>query len=167
MSTMVVEKAKHISKLTLDEFITDDFVLLAIITPLETYKLVYFINRALEVFLEKGRTDIEIKKGKNSHFYSHYFYDDIHTGTYWRLIDNVSHRSEYKPEGDSILFDDYTSSDLFLPEFKQVDVLLKIEEFEEQFDIAKLIHNIQQIKGVTTIYTIDNHTIKYKKNLFL
>lgn len=32
MSTMVVEKAKHISKLTLDEFITDDFVLLAIIT---------------------------------------------------------------------------------------------------------------------------------------
>src|SRR5690606_41170984 len=125
MSTMVVEKAKHISKLTLDEFITDDFVLLAIITPLETYKLAYFINRALEVFLEKGRTDIKIKKGKNSHFYSHYFYDDIHRGTYWRLIDNVSHRSEYKPEGDSILFDDYTSSDLFLLEFKQVDVLLK------------------------------------------
>lgn len=164
---MAIEKTKHISKLSLDDFMIDDFALIAIRTPLEDYKLAYHINKYLETSFVKETKELEIKTGENIHYFSHYTHEDLYSGTYWRLIENQSCQSSYQSIDDTIHFDDYTSSNHFLPEFKTIDFLIKIEEYNETIDLAIWINQLQKIKNITTVYQIDNEIIKSKKNLFL
>jgi hypothetical protein len=164
---MALEKPKQISKLSLDDFMIDDFALIAIITPLENFKLAYHINKNLEIAFVKEREDIEIITGENLHHFTHYSYDDANTGTHWRLIENQSTQNSFKVTGDTIIFDEYSSTTHFLPEFKTVDYLIKIEDYDEYMDLNPLITQLLKIKNISTVYQIDNDIIKSKKNLFL
>lgn len=162
-----MERPKQISKISLDEFLLDDFALLAIITPLENYKLAFHINKSMEIAFQRERIDLEVKTGDNLHYFAHYSYDDCHTGTHWRLIENHSTQSIIHVTDDAILFDEYTSTNHFLPEFKTVDFLIKIEDYDECMDLSPIIAQLQKIKNVSAVYHIDNNIIKSKKNLFL
>lgn len=164
---MANEKPKQINKLSLDDSFFDDFALLAIITPLENFKLAYHINKNLEISFEKDREDIEIITGKNLHYFTHFSYKDINTGTHWRLIQNYSSESIFESTGDTIIFDEYTSTNHFLPEFKAVDYLIKIEDYDESIDLNPMLSQLLKIKNISTVYQIDNDIIKSKKNLFL
>jgi len=42
-------------KLSIEEFEEDDFFIIAIHTPLEDYRLAYFLNLNLEIFLSKNK----------------------------------------------------------------------------------------------------------------
>src|SRR5690606_18460145 len=116
----------------------------AIITPLENYKLAFHINKSMEIAFQRERIDLEVKTGDNLHYFAHYSYDDCHTGTHWRLIENHSTQSIIHVTDDAILFDEYTSTNHFLPEFKTVDFLIKIEDYDECMDLSPIIAQLQK-----------------------
>ena len=63
-------------KLTIDDFYSSDFELIAIHTPLEDYKLAFHINKTLEVSLSKSQKEISIKSNKGLGYFSWFCYDD-------------------------------------------------------------------------------------------
>ena len=164
---MIIDKPKQISKITLEDIASENYVLLAIITTLEDYKLAFHFNKHLSTKFTREINDIQLISSENTHSFSNYSHDDYSTGTFWRLIENKSHQSSFNAKNDSIRFEEYTSSVLFLPEFKNVDFLLKIEDFEDNFDLINLASQIEQIKNITKVYLIEPENIKSKKNLFL
>ena len=66
------------------------------------------------------------------------------------------------------LFSDETSSTVYhvLPEYKDVDYLLKIEQEEDEVD-SGMLDSILEIPKIITAYQIETDKIKSKQNLII
>lgn len=59
----------------------------------------------------------------------------------------------------------FTTNDFLLPEFKNVDFLLKIEQEIDCDLLSSYISKMNAIEKITMVYAIDNQKIKTKNNL--
>jgi hypothetical protein len=59
----------------------------------------------------------------------------------------------------------FTNTFYFLPEFKKVDYLLKIEGDDNQINLEKITKKLKKIDHVTTVYSVNKDQIKSKNNL--
>ncbi|MEK6452018.1 MULTISPECIES: IPExxxVDY family protein [Myroides] len=157
-------------KYRLDDLIDyDDYKLIAIHSSRkEDYKVVYFINSVLEIFLERSKNDVDIHTEDGRATFSFFEYDDIDHHVYWKLVSN---KAFLTPESgvDSPLFTSVhhpiTKQGYLVPELKVVDYLIKIEEADYQFDIGTIIEKLNSIKIISTAYEIKQETLKNKNNL--
>lgn len=93
-----------IYKLDIDEFNEINYCLIAIHTPLEDYRLVYFINQKLLTNLSKSKNEIQINnKNEETHFSRFYFYDKIKSIS-WNLIQNKDEIIEKKIRKNTTYF---------------------------------------------------------------
>jgi hypothetical protein len=156
-----------IHKLSIDDFITIDYGLIAIHSPLEDYRLAYFINRELAILLEKSAEDISYSIREGESGFSRFIYEDGNE-TLWSLVQNRNIIVSTQP-GTQSLFGpegmDITTSAYLLPEFKKVDYILKIENTPDLFALDTVVANLLSVKHITTAYTIDHNKLKSKNNL--
>ena len=157
-----------IHKLPLEEFDEIDYQLIAIHSPLEDYRLAYYINQSLPINLKKSNCDIHISnKDGETQFARFVFEDDKDIA--WSLVQN---------QNDAILTTENNNQGLFansnnafspkiylIPEFKKVDYFLKIENDEVAIDVSKIINNLKKIDRVSTVYAVEVEKIKSKNNL--
>ncbi|MES2487641.1 MAG: IPExxxVDY family protein [Bacteroidota bacterium] len=152
-----------VHKLTLDDFDAEDYGLIAIHSALEDYRLAYFINRELDIRLEKCPHDVtySVKEGKS--FYSRYFYEDEVNDAAWNLVQNKN--SLMGTQTGTSLFSDegLLVSICLLPELKTVDYVLKVENTIAS--VPQLINGLLEIKQISTAYKIDHYKLKSKNNL--
>ncbi|NNL00780.1 MAG: IPExxxVDY family protein [Eudoraea sp.] len=146
-----------------DDFCEENYVLIALHSNLEDYALAYALNDALKISLERSKTDLDIS---NETSFPIYEWKDRLNERYWTLILNTSIKEEYL-EVDN-LFSNETSTTVYhiLPEYKDVDYLLKIEQEEDEAD-SGIMDSILEIPKIITAYQIETDNLKSKQNLII
>ncbi len=142
-------------KLALDDFQEEDFKLFAIHTTLEMYRLAYFLNRNLLLHL---------KYKQNIDSFELFDYKNEQQQETWSLVSNTGERCIEKSHGDTLIFDSEPNriKTYLIPEYKNVDYFLKIENSNDHKNINKKISAISQ---VITSFEIDTNQLKSKNNL--
>lgn len=157
----------HVRKLSLSDFNTVDYDLIAIHTSLEAYRLAYFINQKLPILLSKNSDLIEFKSEKGSAFFSKFSHFNEDTHEEWTLIENKDELLEVSSNSSRNLFSEneekITSIIYFLPEMKKVDFFLKIES--AFLTLEEIIAHLKTITPISTAYAVDLAKINSKNNL--
>jgi len=155
-------------KLMIDDFVSVDYGLIAIHSSLEDYRLAYFINRHLELRLERCPRDVSFKRKDGESFFSRYLFEDDTNDAAWSLIQNKNSMVSTHTNNTSLFAGEGlmgTSSALFIPELKTVDYILKIEDTESDAAIDNAVTGLLAIKYIATAYKIDHYKLKSKNNL--
>lgn len=152
-------------RLTLDEFDEPDYELIAIHTPLEDYRLAFFLNRTLNIALSANPAGVPVITQKGESVFSRFTYVDGDEFV-WELLQN---KTELLPAAPSTqdLFGQPTGSlrAYLLPEFKTVDYLLKIDAWmTSRMQIVDILTGIEPIAAA---YIIDQERVKSLNNLIL
>ncbi|TRX36670.1 IPExxxVDY family protein [Flavobacterium restrictum] len=158
-----------IHKLSLDEFEEIDYLLIAIHTSLEDYRLAYFINQRLGINLNKNQTAIQINIKEGEGYFSRFFYNDLKKETTWHLIQNKNEVIQNQKGGNQNLFSnilmEVATKVYLLPEFKKTDYFLKIENSHDTIKMSKIQSLLNTIESISTVYAVDKDKIKSKNNL--
>ncbi|WP_299533329.1 IPExxxVDY family protein [Ulvibacterium sp.] len=144
-----------------EDLCEDSYGLIALHSSLEDYALVYALNFHLKSNLRRTSRDLETMECISFPVFE--WKDKVNDG-YWNLINNSSLKEESMTRDN--LFEDETSvvAYHFLPEFKEVDYFLKIEQenIDLETDVIRILNTIPQIMAA---YTIETDKLKSKKNL--
>lgn len=153
-------------KLLVDDFYDTSFTLLAIHCRLEDYRLAYLLNKHLGLNLKRKPQDLDYKYFAAS--YAIYEWDNIALDTTWNLVSNICKKEEAALQSSGSLFDNqHTIMKTYnlLPEFKNVDYLIKVSNENLNFNEKSILNKIQSIPQVITSYNIDVDKIKSKDHL--
>ena len=153
-----------IHKIQINDFVSDDYELIAVHSSLDDYKLAYMLNKELGVQLSKNNAYVEIAIPEGKSAFSNYIFDDEKNDVVWTLIENKTTIINSNKQTTS-LFEQVDITVFLLPEFKKADYLIKIENIDYGFDSESIIEKIQEIKNITTAYAIDITNLKSKNNL--
>ncbi len=153
-----------IHKIQINDFVSDDYELIAVHSSLDDYKLAYMLNKELGVQLSKNLAYVEIAIPEGKSAFSNYIFDDEKNDVVWTLIENKTTIINSNKQTTS-LFEQVDITVFLLPEFKKADYLIKIENIDYGFNSESIIEKIQEIKNVTTAYAIDITNLKSKNNL--
>lgn len=156
-----------IHKINLEDFLDDvDYILIAIHSRLEDYRLAYFLNKYLNIQLVRRRQDLDY-----NYFSAAYsifeWVDAKHLVTY-NLVSNICKREEDSLQSSGSLFaaqEKIVKSYNLVPELKNVDYLFKITKEDLQISEKLIVNKIQQIPQVITTYTVNVDQLKSKDNL--
>jgi hypothetical protein len=158
----------YVHKLHIGEFDEIDYQLIAIHSPLEDYRLAYYINQNLPVNLKKSNCNIHISnKDGETQFTRFIFEDDKDIA--WNLVQNQNDAILSSENNNQGLFansnNEFSPKIYLIPEFKKVDYFLKIENGEVNIDVSKIANSIKKIDRVSTVYAVEVEKIKSKNNL--
>ena len=156
-------------KLILEEE-KEDYQLLAIHSSLDEFKMAYLLNKHLEINMRRSRLDLDFNHAEVLANYPLYIFKEPVKYRNYYLIKNKYTGPLKKLISSGSLFneDEGTPQITYLiPEFKEVDFFLKVEEDLGQEQLQKLINKIAFIPNVITIYAVDANQLKSKNNLIL
>lgn len=154
------------NKLMLNTFIEEDFDLIAIHCSLEAYHLSFLLNKTLNFRLHREDMDVDFTYKEGTAFYELFKYCDDYQQCDYYLVEN-KHKikaSNLYSEG-SLFKDDATYSTNLIPEYKNVDFFLKIENEGSHIDSKKIISELHKITPIITAYKVDFDTLKSVENL--
>ena len=154
-----------ITRLNLNEFDEPDYELIAIHTPLEDYRLAFFLNRTLNIALSANPAGVPVITQKGESVFSRFTYVD-NDQFVWELLQNKT----------ELLTGELPTQDLFgepsanlraylLPEFKTVDYLLKIDAW--LMSRMQIVEVLADIEPIVAAYVIDQERVKSQNNLIL
>lgn len=154
-----------IHKLIIDDFDSADYTLIAIHSSLEDYRLAYFVNRELEIKLEKCPKDIAVKQKEDLAFFSRYIFEDPYQDSAWNLIRNKDNVLAHTNTAPLFAGQDYSMSTsvFFIPELKTADYVLKVDNAEQTE--AEIVRSLLMVKHIATAYKVDHYKLKSKNNL--
>ncbi len=155
-------------KLVLDEVFEEAYKLIAIHCSVEEYKLAFLLNKHLNLRLARSSKDIDFHiKGEHVLFALYKFEDQFKYCDYY-LVSNISKAEDLSTANPNSLFGEKERTikkSYLLPEFKNVDFFLKIEEETDGISEKLLLEKIKEIPQVSLAYSIDHEQIKSKENL--
>ena len=153
-------------KLLVDDFYDTSFSLLAIHCGLEDYRMAYLLNKQLGLNLSRMPHDLDYKYFAAS--YSVYEWYNKENQISWNLISNVCKKEEDSLQSSGSLFhlqNKVLKTYHLLPEYKNVDYLIKISNDTQYFNEKIILSKIQSIPQIVTSYSIDTEKLKSKDNL--
>jgi len=157
-----------ITKLSFDDFLHDEeFSLIGIHCSIEDYRLAYLLNNTLSLNLSRKEQDLDnVSLGTNHSIFE--WENDVQFTT-WHLVSNSCkvENNKQQPELNS-LFNDAplrTQTHYLVPEFKQVNYLLKVESQVNLNQEKTILNKILEIPQIVTAYSIASNKLKSKQNL--
>ena len=157
-----------IHKLHLEEFDEIDYQLIAIHSSLEDYRLAYYINQNLPINLKKENCNIQISNKEGKTQFTRFVFEDS-KDIVWNLVQNKNDVFVPSQNSNQGLFAEtnnkFSTKIYLIPEFKNVDFFLKIENGEVNIDVSKITNCIKKIERVSTVYAVEVEKIKSKNNL--
>lgn len=155
-----------IHRISIEDFDEIDYLLIAIHTSVEDYKLAYKLNQQLGLSLSKNEEEIPVNFQNESAFFTRFTFEDEEKMNVWNLIQNKQEiQTNVQTQGTNLFENRKVSTRiLLLKELKRVDFLLKIEQ-EQQNNLTKIIKKISKIEAVSSVYQVETATIKSKNNL--
>lgn len=140
----------------------ESFTLIAIHSGLEDYALVYALNLYLKSKFKRAETDLDIAEDKSFPIFE---WKDAKNDRGWTLLQNaIIKEHTIQPSGffkDEIAYKRHH----LLPEHKEVDYFLKIENEEFEIDDEDIVKSILTIPNIVTAYTMEANKLKSKNNL--
>lgn len=156
-----------VRKLVLDDFFDEEqYTLIGIHCTLEDYRLAYLLNKYLEINLLRKPEDLDFNKGKSA--YSIFEWEDTKHLKTWSLVSNICKREELKQTAYTSLFETHEpiiKTYNLIPEYKQVNFFLKIENEYNDSKEKYIVNQILRIPQIVTAYSIDASQLKSKANL--
>jgi hypothetical protein len=156
-----------VRKLSLSDFDAIDYDLIAVHTPLEDFRLAYFINQKLPILLSKSAEYVEFKTANGCAFFSKFFYAMENTDEQWTLVENKDELIQINPNFSGNLFSEkeekITTNVYLLPEMKKVNFFLKIEN--STLELNEIVSKLNSITQISTSYKVEVEQIKSKNNL--
>lgn len=156
-------------KLLLDE-VEEDYQLLAIHCSLEEYKIAYLLNKHLQLSFRRASHDLDFNHGIVQALYPLFHFKEPENYRVYYLIKNKYKGPVKKVISSGSLFKEEEVSPqitYLIPEYKEVDYFLKIEEDMDAKKAQKIINRIGSIPNIVTAYLVDYHQLKSKNNLIL
>lgn len=144
-----------------EDFYDDSFLLIAVHSTLEDYAMVYGLNQSLRANFKRAKSNFDL--AENSSFPWFEWQDQYHD-RYYVLVSNYSVKVELLANND--LFQNeltYTKPRL-IPELKEVDFFLKIEE-DLGMGSEQIIKDVLTIPKVMAAYEVDTNKLKSRNNL--
>lgn len=149
-------------KLQLDDFNTIEFELIGIHTSIEVSKLAFLLNQNLGIkFSFYDQIDKKIKNQKGS--FERYLFEDEDHEISWNLVENKCIIKETST--NESLFNQFETVMYLIPEFKNIDFILKIDKDEDLINFEQILLEISKIKTISMTYKIDKNKIKTISNL--
>ena len=156
------------TKLVLDNFEVDTFYLCAIHANMPSYKMAFLLNKNLGLGFSRAESDVEVYGLDSTEVYPRYVFEDADNYNTYTLLKNKCIITKNVSSKTSNLFSGEKLQDAIknlIPQYKNVDYILKIETDSESYPIKLLVSNIIKITQVITSFEIDYHSIKTKTNL--
>ncbi|WP_339836073.1 IPExxxVDY family protein [uncultured Maribacter sp.] len=144
-----------------DDFYDESFIVIALHTTLADYALVYGLNQSIKAKFVRARKNFNLAENKSFPIFE---WDDEFHDMYWVLVANHSSEQELIPNNDLFQNETTYTKPRLIPEFKDVDYLLKIET-DKEFDTNSLIKKILMLPRVMAAYEISTEKLKSKNNL--
>ncbi|MFT6370671.1 MAG: hypothetical protein ACJAWH_001755 [Maribacter sp.] len=144
-----------------EDFYDDSFLLIAIHSALEDYAIVYHLNQALKAKFKRSKNDFDLSENSSFPWFD---WVDQFNDRYWVLIANQSTKQELLVNNDLFQNETTYNSPLLVPEYKEVDYFLKIEE-EEGLESDVIVKILTKMPKVMTAYMVGTDKLKSKKNL--
>ena len=151
-------------KFKLDD-VSKDFNLIAIRSDVEDYRMVYFLNKKLNINLSRRNNDIVFYKDENK--YSIYDYTDESRYLKWIFFSNKSFSQKFIKDDNLSLFsnENFRNNEIrFIKELNSIDYFLTIENVENIKYIEKILAKISEISIVVTCFET-SQAFKNKENL--
>lgn len=156
-------------KLILEDEFREDFSLLAIHCSSDAYKMAYLLNRNLGLKLHRRRTDLDFSKHGLEISFPWFEFEDEQEYVTYDLLANKFRTVAARTVASGGLFGSDDSEEIItehlIPELKKVDYLLKISSDSNATPLRKLLHNINEINEVISVYSVEMDTLKSKHNL--
>jgi len=143
------------------DFFEESFILIALHSSLPEYTLVYGINNYIKTRFKKSRKDLEVSNATSFPFFE---WEDVINDRYWTLISNSSSKVENAIKTDLFTDEPTVIKHHLIPEHKEIDYFLKLEE-EEEHMVEELIKGLLTIPKIITAYRVDAERLKSKNNL--
>ena len=144
-----------------EDFYEETFALVALHSSLDDYAMVYALNNSLKTKLKRSPADLDMSENFSFPFFE--WKDELNHRS-WTLITNCSSREESAGSEDLFKNEISYTTHYLIPEHREVDYFLKIEQDDEEIDEA-LIKAILGIPKIITAYSIDIDKLKSKNNL--
>ena len=156
-----------VHKLILDNVFDEvSYTLIGIHCMLEDYRVAYLLNKYLEISLTRKSSDLDFSNGNSA--YAIFEWEDRKHLTTWNLIANIFKKEEFKETSYSSLFSSKESlikTYNLLPEYKQVNYFLKIDNEYNLKEEKYILNRILRIPQIVTAYSVDANQLKSKENL--
>lgn len=156
-----------VHKLILDDFFEEaSYTLIAIYCAVEDYRLAYLLNNYLKIHLTRKPSDLDYNNGIAT--FSIFEWEDPKYLTTWNLVHNVCKSEVYQRVNQQSLFDSeekITKIFYLIPEYKQVNYFLKIDNELDDAQKKLIIDAIIIIPQISTAYSVDGNQLKSKNNL--
>lgn len=156
-----------VHKLILDNVFDETcYTLIAIHCTIEDFRLAYLINSKLGINLKRKPCDLDFNKGKSS--FSIFDWEDKKQLITWTLVSNICKKEVYQEAKTQSLFNlDHIITKKFnlVPEKKQVNYFLKIDNNLNEKQEKHIITSMLNIPQILTAYSIDASQLKSKDNL--
>ncbi len=152
-------------KILIDDFDEcDPFVLIAIHSALEDYRLAFMLNYNLNLKLKRNKEDLDYGKAK----YSMFEWEDTSQLITWTLVSNICKIEEGIENYTSSLFSNEGSilkTYNLIPEYKSSNYILKIMHQTDFFREQEIIDKLLSIQQIVTAYSVQTESLKSKTNL--
>lgn len=145
----------------LEDFYDHSYVLLALHSSLEDHAVAYALNKYLKTGFQRSREDLDFSDRIRFPIFT---WDDKLNERSWTLIANRCSLENLEAANDLFKDESFFSSHYVVPEFKDVDYLIKIECGVEDIEEA-IVKGIKEIPGIMAVYATDPNTLKSRKNL--
>ncbi len=155
-----------VHKLILDDIYEEGLcTLIAIHCAIEDYRLAYLLNKNLGINLVRKKNDLDYSKDNSK--YSIYKWEDKKQLLTWNLVSNICKINDYRQIKSGLFStkESVTKTFNLIPELKQVNYLLKIDDEFNESKEKYIINTILSIPQIATAYTIDASQLKSKDNL--
>ena len=140
-----------------------DYILIGIHTTLNDYRLAYFLNRELKLFLTRNKDDLDFPL-KNCHF-PFFIYEDEASFVTWSLISNKFISIDIIASNSNNLFNEETKTRFLIPEKNKVDYFIKINGYIKKEKLQDILMKIKDTEKIMTSYIIDPYTLRSRDNL--
>jgi hypothetical protein len=145
----------------------NEYLLIAIHSNVEDFKLVFLINKHLNLNLKRKATDLDLYKKEGHISFSVFEYYDTEREDIIYLINNSVKTVTEKTTSAGSLFDSSSEekTHYLIPEYKQTEYFLKIVTDYPKFYERKLLSQLNSIQFLNTAYIVDQSKLKSKNNL--
>lgn len=153
-------------KLIVDDIYDTEFSLVAIHCQIEDYRLGYLLNKCLNINLKRKEKDLDFNYFMAS--YPIFEYDCSARYTKWHLISNICVTEVESLQSSGSLFQQQQKiikPHYLVPEKKNVNYFLKIENDDQILDVSLIIQNILKIPQIITSYALNANELKSKNHL--
>ena len=150
-------------KYTLNNIVNEDSIyLIGINSSLDSYKLVFKINKELNLNFVRSKKDIDLPKEKA--YYSHFVAKNNSEEILYDFFSNKFQKIIFpnKFSGPNLFNSPFSKEVYLLKEYKNADYFIKSSDQKDHYEI---INNIRKIPEISIIYNLNSNEIKNKENL--